>query len=62
MKKRGRRPLAAQGAAGGGWILQDFIDVVVHVFDEHHRDFYDLEGHWADAPQVRWTRRKTVEA
>ena len=45
------------GRAGyeqGKWILLDFIDVVVHVFDQEYREFYDLELLWGDAKQVKW--------
>ena len=34
------------------WILLDFIDVVVHLFDNEYRDFYDLETLWGDAEQI----------
>lgn len=44
-------------ASGGGepplqWVLQDYGDVVVHLFDERARAFYRLEDLWADAPRV----------
>jgi len=45
------------GRAGyekGKWILIDFVDVVVHVFDKEYRGFYDLELLWGDAKQVKW--------
>ncbi len=38
------------------WVLIDFIDVVVHLFDSQHRSYYDLEMLWGDAPKTRWKR------
>jgi ribosome-associated protein len=43
------------GRAGyeqGRWILLDFIDVVVHIFDEEYREYYDLELLWGDAKRL----------
>ena len=37
---------------GGRWVLLDFGDIVVHIFEEPLRGFYDLEGLWQDAPRV----------
>lgn len=54
MRNEGIRQLGLEGAAEGKWMLQDFGDVVVHVFHESLREFYDLEGLWADAKRVRW--------
>jgi len=36
------------------WILADYVDVVVHLFDPDHRHYYDLELLWGDAPRVEW--------
>ena len=47
-----RRPLNVEGAGGGQWILIDFGEVIVHVFTEERRIYYNLEGLWGDAPQI----------
>ena len=54
LKEHDRRPLRTEGAAEGEWILLDFGDFVVHVFQEEPRDFYGLERLWGDAPRVPW--------
>lgn len=41
-----------EGQEAARWILLDFGDVIVHIFDEPLRDFYDLEGLWVDAPRL----------
>ena len=49
------RHLQRFGRAGyeqGRWILLDFIDVVVHIFDSEYRDYYDLELLWGDAEKL----------
>jgi ribosome-associated protein len=40
-----------EGAGEAQWILLDYHDVVVHIFADHAREFYDLERLWADAPK-----------
>ena len=52
LKKEGIRPLGQEGTLEGKWILLDFEDVVVHIFLEPIRKFYDLEGLWIDAPRI----------
>jgi ribosome-associated protein len=52
LKKKGIRPLGQEGMTGGRWILMDYEDVVVHIFLETMRKFYDLEGLWIDAPRI----------
>lgn len=44
------KPLAIEGFTHGQWVLIDFGDVVVHIFYETVRTFYNLEGLWAQAP------------
>jgi len=46
-------PLALEGMDEGRWVLLDYGDVMVHVFQEPVRDFYDLDGLWSEAPEIR---------
>jgi ribosome-associated protein len=50
--RRGARPARIEGDPASGWILMDYSDVVVHVFDEELRQFYNLEDLWQEAPVV----------
>lgn len=50
MNKAGHDPIRTEGDTTSGWMLIDFGDVVVHVFDEDLREFYNLEGRWEHAP------------
>lgn len=52
MKERGEPPHHIEGHRGGTWILLDFSAVVVHLFMEEARQFYDLERLWKDAVEV----------
>jgi ribosome-associated protein len=49
--KTGVRPLAIEGFTHGQWVLMDFGDVVVHIFYETVREFYNLEKLWVQAPR-----------
>ena len=55
LNRRGSERLGLEGFESNKWILQDFGDVVVHVFTEETRGLYDLEHLWGDAPRVAWT-------
>ena len=45
------------GKDSAEWIVLDFVDVVVHLFDPPRRSYYDLELIWGGAAKVRWNRR-----
>jgi ribosome-associated protein len=48
----GIRALSVEGYAQGTWILMDYGDFILHVFQEERREFYGLERLWGDAPEV----------
>jgi ribosome-associated protein len=52
LESAGRRPLRREGVEDGKWALLDFGDLVVHVFDEETREYYDLARLWSDAPRL----------
>jgi len=41
-----------EGVSSSGWVLLDFSDVIVHIFNPEQRDYYDIERLWSGAPQV----------
>ena len=52
MREERVRPLHVEGFTRGQWVLLDYGDFVVHVFQEEPRRFYSLERLWGDAPDV----------
>lgn len=46
------RPWHVEGADNSQWILMDYTNIIVHVFQKEYRDFYDLESLWGDAKQL----------
>lgn len=50
----GDRRLSVEGYETARWVVQDYGDLVVHLFDEETREYYALEELWADAPRVSW--------
>ncbi|MDX1744450.1 MAG: ribosome silencing factor [Halobacteriales archaeon] len=54
LKEHDRRPLRSEGETDAEWVLLDYGDFVVHVFQETPRDFYGLERLWGDAPRLEW--------
>jgi len=57
LKIQGVRPLSIEGLAEGHWALMDYGHVIVHVFYEPIRRFYDLEGLWMDAKRLDFSDR-----
>lgn len=49
-------PLAIEGMDQGRWVLLDYGELMIHVFQEPVREFYDLEGLWSEAPEVALER------
>ena len=54
LRRLGVKPMRREGEPEAGWWLLDYVDVVVHVFGEEERAYYDLERLWSDAPHVEW--------
>jgi ribosome-associated protein len=52
LRQRSVRPVAVEGLPNGTWVLLDFGDVVVHVFQDEARQLYDIEGLWLDARRL----------
>jgi ribosome-associated protein len=50
----GRAPFRVSDSREAHWMLTDYVDVVLHLFDAEHRDYYDLSNLWGDAPRVQW--------
>jgi ribosome-associated protein len=57
LKKADIKPLGVEGEANGQWILLDYNDVVISVFHEPIRTFYDIENLW-DAPRMKVDENK----
>lgn len=51
-KNHATMPLAIEGLKEGRWVLIDYGDVMVHVFQESVRDYYDLDGLWSEAAEL----------
>jgi ribosome-associated protein len=52
LKKERVFPLGVEGREANQWVLIDYGDVVFHVFEDHTRGFYDLDGLWIDAARL----------
>jgi ribosome-associated protein len=56
------KPVRREGEDGWQWVLLDYVDVVVHVFNEEQREYYDLERLWRDAPRLEWEESDAVSS
>ena len=52
MREQGFRAYGVEGEQEGHWVLMDYGDVIIHIFYQPVREFYDLEGLWTEAPRV----------
>ena len=52
LAKEGAEPKQIEGYQSGNWILLDYQDVIVHIFDQENRLFYDLERIWRDGKNI----------
>ena len=62
LKKHAIKPLSVEGKKEGHWVLLDYGHVIIHVFYEPVRAFYDLEGLWIDAKRINAERFLTDPA
>ncbi|MBC8530130.1 ribosome silencing factor [Christensenellaceae bacterium NSJ-44] len=53
-QEMGLSPRRSAGYREGRWVIQDFGDVVVHIFHQQEREFYDLERLWTDGDNATW--------
>jgi len=61
LKNRNIHPLSIDGIKEGHWVLMDYGDVVIHVFFDSVRRFYDLESLWIDAKRIRTATMLTLK-
>ena len=54
LHEQGIHWIGLEGYADAQWILMDYGDVIIHLFDKEVRNFYDLELLWGDAPRLPW--------
>lgn len=62
LRKQKIKPLSVEGAKEGQWALLDYGSVIIHVFFESVREFYDLEGLWTDARRLKLSGAKRAKS
>ena len=62
LKKHKIKPLSIEGVGDGQWVLMDYGHIIIHVFYDSVRDFYDLEGLWLDARRIETPAMKKQKA
>ena len=61
LRERGDRRLTVEGYEASNWVVQDYGDIMVHVFDPQKREYYALEDLWSDAPRIDWETHEIEE-
>ena len=56
LRGAGEKRATIEGYEASKWVVQDYGDIVIHVFDPDTRVYYALEDLWADAPKIDWMR------
>ncbi len=62
MQEERFKAYGVEGEQEGHWVLMDYNDVVIHIFYQPTREFYDLEGLWIEAPRINPDAAKTEDA
>lgn len=62
LREKGHPPMGEEGLRNGKWALLDFGSVVIHLFQDDQREFYDLESLWGDAPRIDWKLKSRKKA
>lgn len=60
LRRRGVRAVGTEGSREGHWILMDYGDVIVHIFYEPVRLFYDLESLWSEAKRIDFEQESAI--
>jgi ribosome-associated protein len=60
MEEAGLRVMHKEGYQDGVWVLMDYGDVIVHVFHQEKREFYDIENLWGDVPKRKLLSPETT--
>lgn len=53
-KERGETPYSVGGYEESTWIVMDYVDVIIHLFNDEQRTYYDLDSLWGDSPHVEY--------
>ena len=61
MKEEGHTLYRSQGEGNNFWIIQDYGNIIVHIFLKEYRDFYRLEDLWKDAPRKEYKERRVTK-
>ena len=61
LKKQNIKPLSTEGMSEGHWVLMDYGHIIIHIFYEPVRSFYDLESLWIDAARIKTKSMEQME-
>ncbi len=61
LAKIGLKPLSVEGLSYSHWVLLDYGDIIVHIFESETRHYYELEKLWLDAPRIEVEERRSIK-